>query len=152
MNAMPLQFAPVISVMVVICSAIIEGAAAVTVVQLTPIVTSSTLRAWCVIGAVFGAIVAVVIFPPESPNTVAGMQRVLCKFLGSSLLGFMYGPVASRYLGVQVNEDMVMFVAGSISLFGVVILHAVVPLIPAFVRSIATGAVNALKAAFRIDK
>jgi hypothetical protein len=75
------------------------------------------------------------------------MQRVLWKFTGSSLLGFMCGPMASRYLGIQVNEDMVMFVAGSISLLGVAVLHATAPLIPSTVRTFVNILLAAAKAA-----
>lgn len=127
---MPAQFAPFFAATAIAICAVLDLSAAATIAQSDMAISANAvLRAWCVIGAVIGGTLAVLIWAPEDPASKIGFRMVLVKFLAATLLGIMCGPVACRYTDAPINEDWVMFVAGSIAFSGVPVIHKTAPII-----------------------
>lgn len=110
--------------------AIIDFAAAFIIAAgSSTVMGDAKLRAWCIIGSVAGGALAVIIWMPKNQSPETTFRRLLAKFLGSTLLGAVFGPAAIRYFEWSRDEDYVIAMAGAIAFFGVWIIHLTAPVI-----------------------
>ncbi|MGC4016140.1 MAG: hypothetical protein QM755_16695 [Luteolibacter sp.] len=73
------------------------------------IASDSTLRLWCICGALIGAAVRICMHPPK---TQGGYARAFVTSMGS---GLVVAPMALRYLGWTPDADHVLFTSGAVA-------------------------------------
>jgi hypothetical protein len=84
----------------------------------------------CVIGSFFGAVLNVVISPGSTDlDTREAVRRMASKILASLMAGIIFSPMVIRYIGVELNLDSLLFVAGTTSFLAVGVLDGMVPII-----------------------
>jgi hypothetical protein len=83
--------------------------------------------AFCVIGSIIGAFIAIAVFPPQHDTEVRTMQRVFFKFGASMGCGILLGPLLIEWQEWNVSYAKVMGISGIVSIFAVGILHPVAP-------------------------
>lgn len=86
------------------------------------------LRAWCVIGAFLGGLLAVTAGPPIDAVPSLMMRRMGVKFLASFVSGLLFTPLVFIYvLKISPNVDMTLAVSGSVAFVSVMTLHLFIP-------------------------
>jgi len=92
---------------------VVEMASALAVVEgNAPISTNSELRAFCIIGATFGAWIGVLAFQPKK----GGWRAWSAKLLISLLTGIAFTPLALRWSHMPLDADYALGVSSMVSL------------------------------------
>lgn len=98
--------------------------------EVVVIIGDNYLRAWCIVGSVFGSILSVALFPPSEKSQTVAVRRISVNCLISMISGVMFSPVLVRFYDLPRDGDWVLFTSGVVSLSSVSVLQLTVPLIP----------------------
>jgi len=82
--------------------------------------------AYCIAGAVLGAILSLTIFPGKAETNAGVIRQLAAKFGSSMAVAVAFGPVAMDYFGVTRLNSM-LAISAALSLCGVTALHQVGP-------------------------
>lgn len=84
---------------------------------------NSKMRLVCIVGALFGSLISVLVFPPKQ-----GTARIFAtKIVSSSLVSVVFTPLAFHWQVMPRNTDLVLVVSATIAILGVGIIRAVKP-------------------------
>lgn len=96
------------------------------------IVGDNWLRAYCIVGAVLGSILAIAIYPPKEVSQFqfkTAIRKAAANLTVSLISGIMFTPVIIRYFELPRDGDWVLFSAGTVSLLSVSVLSALLPIL-----------------------
>lgn len=82
--------------------------------------------AYCIAGAVLGAILSLTIFPGKAETNAGVIRQLAAKFGSSMAVAVAFGPMSMDYFGVTRLNSM-LAVSATLSLFGVSAIHQVGP-------------------------
>ncbi len=120
----------VVWMMLLYALVVIEAGAAAAAAAEQTIMGDATLRMYCIIGSVTGAVLAVTVFLPSGDSdSKQFIQNLAVKFAASSAVGVLAGPFVIRYFDFAVDADMVIGISGGLAATGVWMLHIAMPLL-----------------------
>lgn len=106
---------------------IIASAAGIDDLTSPAIWDKSQFRIFCLLGALGGSFLSIVLFPPK--ETSGNLHRKLAiKFLASGLAGLLFTPIVIRWQGWPVDVDVVLAVSSLVAITGVSVISAVIPI------------------------
>lgn len=103
----------------------VEVAAATAVSQGSTIWDTTSLRAFCAMGAAGGAAMAVIAWPRQSVAPNSGTRDMAAKFLASSIGGMAFTPLVFAWGGLTLNVDVVLGVSSVVAFLTVATLEVV---------------------------
>lgn len=110
---------------VVLAAVAIEIAAAASTVDPSSIFSDPARRAYCLIGAGLGALMAVFCGPKDKQNT--GPRALAAKFFASFIGGVMLTPLLFRWCGWPMDADMLIGVTGIMAFLTIGSVSLVLP-------------------------
>ena len=88
------------------------------------ILNDTQMRFACIAGALGGAVLSVLIFPPK----LATHRTIAAKFFASGVSGFIFAPMTLRWLHLPRDFDTVLGCAAIVALTAIGVLRIAVPL------------------------
>ena len=88
------------------------------------ILNDTQMRFACIAGALGGAVLSVLIFPPK----LATHRTIASKFFASGVSGFIFAPMVLRWLRLPRDFDTVLGCAAVVALTAIGVLRIAVPL------------------------
>lgn len=101
------------------------------------IMDDGKLRLICLAGAIGGALLSVIMFPPS--RNVRGLAA---KFTGSGIAGVMFAPWCVQYANIGNNTDAVLAVSGLVGLAAWTTLQILVPKLSNLAATKITGRIE----------
>ena len=88
------------------------------------ILNDTQMRFACLAGALGGAVLSVLIFPPK----MVTHRTIASKFFASGISGIIFAPIALRWLRLPRDFDTVLGTAAGVALTAIGVLRIAVPL------------------------